>query len=177
MPLYSGRSMGFSGRNLLRIVGLLILLYLAYAPYKRTVFLGAEKPQHRVARIIDGDTIEVVTAGKVLLKVRLEGIDAPEEDQSFGDVAKQRLSEMVLDKEVVLESTGKDGYGRTLANVLVDGEPVNMQLLIEGMAWHYVAYNTSRKYTEAETLARLNKVGLWQDAGPMPPWEWRRRKR
>ncbi len=30
-------------------------------------------------------------------------------------------------------------------------------------------------YEAAEASARVGRVGLWQDADPVPPWEWRRR--
>jgi endonuclease YncB( thermonuclease family) len=48
------------------------------------------------------------------------------------------------------------------------------------MAWHYKQYARDQSpqdraaYAEAETTARQQRAGLWQDANPVPPWSFRR---
>ena len=71
----------------------------------------------KVVGVHDGDSITVLTRDKTELKVRLEGIDAPEARQDFGSASKQELSRLVFGKEVRLEDKGKDRYKRTLADV------------------------------------------------------------
>jgi micrococcal nuclease len=156
-----------SRRKLLRIAGLLILLLLFFLP------TGVETAS-RVTRIIDGDTLEVLTADNEKLKVRLEGIDTPERDQPFGDSATLHLTKLAHDKPCVLVSSSKDQYGRTLADVLVDGKSLNLQMVEAGLAWHYVYYNKEQRFADAEAMARGEKIGLWKDAEPVPPWEWRK---
>ena len=67
-----------------------------------------------VMGVTDGDTIKVLDGDLVLHKVRLTGIDAPERDQPFGNVSKKHLASIVAGKEVFVESSKKDEYGRVL---------------------------------------------------------------
>ena len=49
-------------------------------------------------------------------------------------------------------------------------------MIKQGMAWHFKKYSTDPLYASLEIAARKNKTGLWQDANPTPPWEWRKSK-
>jgi len=66
--------------------------------------------------------------------------------------------------------------------VLVNGQDVNLAQVERGMAWFYRQYqreqsaNDRRLYEAAEDAARADKRGLWRDADPAPPWEFRRNK-
>ena len=53
--------------------------------------LNAQTIQGKVVRVSDGDTITILDESKVENKVRLNRIDAPEEGQSFSDVAMMLL--------------------------------------------------------------------------------------
>jgi len=136
----------------------------------------------RVVSVADGDTITVlVTSGddKRTEKIRLRGVDCPERAQPFGNKAKQLTSKLVSGKEVEIVP-GKDGtdrYGRTIAEVRVDGRSLNEELLRAGLAWHYKQYDDSERYDALERAARAAKLGLWAEADPIPPWEWRKRAR
>ncbi|OYW11352.1 MAG: hypothetical protein B7Z55_19425, partial [Planctomycetales bacterium 12-60-4] len=57
-----------------------------------TVFGQAQEITGKVVGVHDGDTITLLTAEKEQVKVRLEGIDAPELKQAFGNASKQSLS-------------------------------------------------------------------------------------
>jgi len=143
----------------------------------------------KVVAVADGDTITVLRA-KEQVKIRLAGIDAPEKAQAFGNVAKQHMSDMVFSKEVRVDDRKKDKYGRTIGRVWVASAEcqasdcpktldAGMALLTMGLAWHYKKYAKEQpeeereQYSFAETEARGKKVGLWSDAEPVPPWEWR----
>lgn len=54
---------------------------------------------------------------------------------------------------------------------------VNLQMVKDGMAWHYAYYDNTPSYAEAEKEARAKKLGLWQDPNPVPPYEFRKRAR
>lgn len=137
----------------------------------------------RVVGVADGDTITVLGAGNRQTRVRLQGIDAPESAQAFGQVSKRNLSELVFEKQVVVEYEKTDRYGRTLGKVLAGGRDVNLLQVKAGLAWHYKYYQDEqspadrRLYADAETEARSAKRGLWADPGPIPPWDFRRGKR
>jgi endonuclease YncB( thermonuclease family) len=136
----------------------------------------------KVVAIADGDTLTVLDASNRQHKIRLDGIDAPESSQDFGSRAKQSLSDLVFGKTVTVISSKKDRYGRTLGKVMLDKLDINLEQINRGMAWFYRAYqaelpaNVAAMYGLAETRARQEKRGLWADAAPMPPWDFRRSK-
>ena len=137
----------------------------------------------RVVSVADGDTVTVLTADKVQHKIRLSGIDAPEKAQAFGHRSKESLSGLVYDKTVTVETEKKDRYGRDVGKMLVNGMDVNLEQVQRGFAWHYKEYereqssNDRKLYDLAERAARAARRGLWLDAEPLPPWEFRKTKR
>lgn len=134
----------------------------------------------KVVGISDGDTITVLRDGKQV-KIRLFGVDTPEKAQAFGNRAKQLTSSLVANKVVDIETVTTDKYGRTVGIVTVDGRLLDTELVKAGMAWVY------RKYCDRQPLcndllnqeskARANSIGLWSDADPTPPWDWRKGKK
>ncbi len=124
----------------------------------------------------DGDSITVLAPENVQIKVRLEGIDAPELGQPFGKASKQAMSDLVFDKVVTLQISGKDRYQRTLAVVMVGGVNANLELVRLGLAWRYDRYSQDAALLSAQNEAKGVKRGLWADGEPVPPWEWRRLK-
>lgn len=127
----------------------------------------------KVIGISDGDTLTVLIAQQQI-KVRLVEIDAPETGQTFGNRSKQSLSALCFNKQARLEDKGKDRYGRTLARVYCDGIDANAEQVRRGMAWVYDRYVTDRSLYALQGEAKEARRGLWADAEPMPPWEWRR---
>jgi len=138
-----------------------------------TVFGQAQEITGKVVGVHDGDTITLLTAEKEQVKVRLEGIDAPELKQAFGNASKQSLSDMVFGNLVRLEVAGKDKYRRTLGHVFVGETLVNLAQVKRGFAWHYKKYSKDAELGEAEAKAREAHLGLWKDASPVAPWDWR----
>lgn len=136
----------------------------------------------KVVSIADGDTITILTAEKKQVKIRFNGIDAPERGQPFGTRAKEHLSSIVGGKSVRIVTHGEDRYDRTIGDVFVAAEKpedsaknVNTVMVADGFAWHYVYYAPDNKeLAEAEKTARGKKQGLWADASPVAPWDWRK---
>ena len=145
--------------------------------------LNAGTIQGKVVSVSDGDTITVLDATNTQHKIRLQGIDAPEKAQPFGQKSKQSLSQMVQSKQVTVEYQKKDKYGRTLGKVLHNGTDVCLEQIKLGMAWHYKQYKSDQPkedralYDQTEQDARAKKAGLWIDKAPTPPWEFRRQKK
>jgi endonuclease YncB( thermonuclease family) len=127
--------------------------------------------------LIDGDTVAILTPDNQQVRVRVNWIDAPELGQPFGHTAKQAMSGLVFGKEVELSTRGKDRYGRTLALVFVDGVDAGLELIRLGMAWPYYKYLPEADqelrvaYLAAAERAKANRLGLWSDPDPMPPWQ------
>lgn len=148
-----------------------------------------------VVGVSDGDTLKVRCGSPSnyrQIKVRLSAIDAPERRQPFGERARQAMSALVYMKDVELACIDTDRYGRSVCKVFVapasapDGPrtlDAGLAMLTLGMAWWYRAYAWEQTPQErgqhqfAEAEARARRVGLWHDAEPVPPWDWRRSAR
>ena len=126
----------------------------------------------KVVSVHDGDTITVLQ-GKQQVKVRLFGIDAPELKQPYGKKSKQFLANLIAGEVVEVEENGKDRYKRTIGTIYLDGKDINAQMVENGYAWAYRKF--SKKYAPQESRAKYQKLGLWRDEEPVPPWEWRKR--
>ena len=142
-------------------------------------FAQAANITGKVVGVSDGDTITVLDASKTQHKIRLEGIDAPEKAQPFGNRSKEHLSDQVFGKQVEVQSNKTDKYGRTVGKVLINGKDANLEQIRAGFAWHYKEYQKEQSssdrvaYSNAESFARTARSGLWSDPKPMAPWEWR----
>jgi len=137
---------------------------------------GAEVLQGRVTGIADGDTLTVLVDRKQI-KVRLLEIDAPESKQPFGTRSRQSLGEMCAGKTATVKWTKKDNRGRILGRVYCGGIDTSAEQVRRGMAWVFDRYVTDRSLYEVQSAAKVARLGLWSDAAPVPPWEWRRSKR
>ena len=148
----------------------------------------------RVVGVADGDTITVLDAEKTQHKIRVAGIDAPEKRQPFGQRSKTSMSNLVFGKDVEVVTNKRDRYGRLIGKVMV-ADPsctahacpktldAGLAQLTTGMAWWYRHYAREQSaedagaYEFAEQEARARHVGLWRDANPTAPWDWRRASR
>lgn len=140
-------------------------------------FSYAEQIRGTVVSVTDGDTcsIAVENAKKETVKIRLYGIDAPELKQDYGLEAKSYLSSLILTKNVIAEIINVDRYGRKVCTILADNENVNLKMVKDGYAWHYLEYaKNNKELKNAEQLARLNKCGLWKSDNPIAPWNFRK---
>ena len=144
----------------------------------------------RVIGVTDGDTIKVIGADNASWKVRLNGIDAPERGQPFGEASRKYLESLVAGRQVLVKSVKYDRYGRILGNVWVQPRDcasceqtlyVNHAQVLGGMAWWYRYYAADQteedrgRFESAEQEARNRSRGLWSHPDPIPPWVWRRR--
>ena len=136
-------------------------------------------PYHFSAKIVgvkDGDTYVVLHQDKQTT-IRLAHVDCPESGQAFGRAAKKFGSTLCFGKEVTVLSEGKsDRYGRLIGEIYVGKMNVNKQIVLYGYGWHFIKYSKSEEYHEAEHEAQSKRRGLWEDADPIAPWEWRKRK-
>ena len=126
----------------------------------------------KVVSTHDGDTITILQ-GKQQVKVRLYGIDAPELKQPYGKKSKQFLANFIAGEVVEVDENGKDRYKRTIGTIYFNDKDINAQMVENGYAWAYRKF--SKKYAPQESKAKSQKLGLWRDKEPIPPWEWRKR--
>lgn len=84
---------------------------------------------------------------------------------------------MVFGKTVTVKKTGEDRYGRTLGVIMVGDVDANAKMVEDGWAWHYKKYNDEIRLAKLEFSAHKARRGLWADANPLAPWEYRARKK
>ena len=131
-----------------------------------------------VARVIDGDTLDV---GGV--RVRLHGVDAFERDQTCdrsggpwacGTAATSALKARADGRRLVCEVRDTDRYGRKVSRCERAGADVARSLVDQGLALAYRRY--SADYVAAEEAARARRAGAWAGSFDRPE-QWRRRGR
>ncbi|KAK7276444.1 hypothetical protein RIF29_17583 [Crotalaria pallida] len=132
-------------------------------------------------QIIDsGYRVIAVQNEEILAKkyrIRLRGIDAPENAMPYGKEAKIGLTKIVQDKSLRVLVYGEDRYGRCVGDIYCNGIFVQELMLKKGLAWHYKAYDKRPELEKWEKEARAKRVGLWVSKNPEKPWEWRKDKR
>lgn len=156
----------------MRLLFGLCLLFSLWLPARAAVLHGV------VIVVIDGDTVlfkaDSARASRAFLKIRLAGIDAPEQDQPYGAAATRALTALVLDQRVEVDTVATDAYGRTVGRIRVGATAVDTELVRRGLAWAATRYRRDPGLLDAQREARRGRRGLWQDPAPTPPWVWRR---
>jgi len=168
----------------MRFIIIVVLTLLGFAAHGATL-------AGRVVAVADGDTVTVLDTEKVRHRVRLAAIDAPEKGQAFGNRSKQHLSQLVFQQEVLVTWRKRDRYGRIVGKLMVQSPDcprcpktldVGQAQLSVGLAWWYRQHANEQsaddrgRYESEESEARARRVGLWRDAAPVPPWDFRRAK-
>ena len=129
-----------------------------------------------VVRIIDGDTLEVLSENGIQTRVRLNGIDAPEKAQPFGQRSRQALTDLTAGKLIQVTGYNRDRYGRLLGTAWYNSTDINAEQVMKGLAWAYRYQGNAMipAYERLEETARKNRTGLWSDPAPIEPWRWRK---
>ncbi|MEG4065430.1 thermonuclease family protein [Microcoleus sp. SVA1_A1] len=157
----------------------------------------AQSQDCNLIRISDGDTIvcNVVTEriqNRVTEQVQSEekirfcGIDAPESSQPLGRESKQKLTDFLQGKEIIISPIERDQYGRLVAEVFVKISQateeelfINAEMVRSGMAYHYAQYSDSCQGKDeiaiAEAEAQARSIGVW-NGNYQYPWDFRRQR-
>lgn len=154
------------------ILKTLILTFLVLLP---TVFSKNLTTRFVVVKIIDGDTIKIIQNKTKKIKCRLAGIDAPEKSQAYGEISKKNLSRLIYKKTVDVSITNIDQYNRSICWIKAqNGLNINLEQVKQGMAWVYRRYTRNKGLYFAEYQAKKERLGLWSDNSPIPPWTYRK---
>ena len=119
-----------------------------------------------VTKVVDGDTLDLNNNERI----RMSGINTPETGECYYQEAKDKLTDLVLHKEVYTEKdrSDKDKYGRILRYVYLNETElvfVNGALVEGGFARVYDKYKSdTKRYNELKKIesgAKENKLGVW----------------
>lgn len=158
----------FEMRKAIHALTILVIAFSAHA----------ESISGKVVSVSDGDTLTILDNSNTQTRVRLAAIDAPEKAQAFGLRGKKELSDICFGKQATIEVVDIDRYGRSVGEVECGGVKANEAMIRAGLAWVYRKYAKGYDYLyPIEDDARTAKRGLWADANPLPPWDWRKLQR
>ena len=132
----------------------------------------AETFESNVVGVQDGDSLTVLRE-RQRVRVRLVGIDAPERGQPFGDQSRKSLAALCWKKRASIAWLEKDSHQRLLGRVNCSGVDANAEQVRRGLAWASPLAR-DREMNALQDAARRARKGLWADAAPVKPWEWRR---
>lgn len=136
-----------------------------------------------VVHISDGDTFIVEAEGGERTTIRIHAIDAPELAQTFGKESREALRALIANQPVEIKQQKTDQYHRVVGSVFLNGKDIGLEMLNSGNVWYFRQYQKEQPaeeqqaYLAAEATALHQNLGLWRDAHPIPPWEYRRGKR
>ena len=119
-----------------------------------------------VSWVMDGDTVVLVREGQQEpVRLRIEGMDAPETCQPGGVEAREALIRLALRKPVQVVDRGQDSYGRQIGRLSVDGVDLGGEMVRSGMAWAY-SFRTGRgPYAGLQRQAEQQKKGIFASKG------------
>jgi endonuclease YncB( thermonuclease family) len=140
-----------------------------------------------VDRVYDGDNVGCIAkfgrSKEARFNFRIVGIDAPEVKghQPHWQDSRNALRALVLNQKVVIERRGFDSkWGRYTVRVYANGNDVALQQVAVGNAWYYPLYartlteDEKAAYQKAMDNAKASKLGIWDDAKPIKPADWRK---
>jgi len=133
----------------------------------------AGRPVWRVETVHDGDTVTCLDEQGRPQKIRLQGIDAPEYGQPYGDAARRALAGKLAGGRVRVEGAARDQHGRLLGTLWIEERDINRELVAEGWAWAFGGFAPDEELVAAEAAARRQRLGLWADERPVEPRQWR----
>ena len=121
-----------------------------------------------VISVADGDTVRLRLDNKQIIRVRLEGIDAPEQGEPFSAQARNAARVLLFDKRVLVKATDVDNYDRLVARLTVKGIDSSVHLLESGLACHFTRFANDANLARAQLVARTAGRGFWA-AGAQKP--------
>jgi micrococcal nuclease len=133
----------------------------------------------RVLAVDEGDKLTISHSGRPQV-IHLRDIDCPELKQPYGKQAQHVTAAFVGGREVIVRGLHRNRQGRTTAEVLLlDGRNVGYELVKEGLAWvrPEAAGSQSQSLADAERVSRAEGKGLWSEPHPLPPWQWKVKKK
>lgn len=135
--------------------------------------IGCAAPVSCEVAIVDGDTFDLDG-----VRIRINGIDAPEYGQNCGSwdcgaESLDYLNFLINSGRVECKSLGDDGYGRVIGKCKVAGQDIGAAMVLHGLAYAFVKYSTD--YVQEEEVAREQAIGIWE-GNYQRPWDFRQEK-
>jgi len=137
---------------------------------------GTRVLEGKITRVSDGDTVwlQPDDRARAPVKLRLQGIDAPERCQAWGEQSRDALAARVLQRRVAVSTRTSDDYGRALGILALDGEDINAWMVAQGHAWSARWHRSAGIYGAQEQSARASRKGLFTQPDAIEPRHFRK---
>ncbi len=163
--------------KLLKTIKIFAIFFIAIQAYI-TPAKASNTWQGIVTHVTDGDTLRVRQMGtnskSDSLRIRIDGIDAPESCQLYGAQSTAALKKLLITKQVTITSKRFDDYGREVAKVTFNDMDVGGWMVQNGHAWSYHYRFSAGPYRLEEIAAKRARLGLYEDASAVEPKIFRR---
>jgi micrococcal nuclease len=140
-------------------------------------------PAMTVVSVGDGDTLRARNQQGQTVTIRLACVDAPEmKQQPWGEQSANRLKQLLpVSQSIKVRQVDRDKYKRVVAEVYVGDRSINLNMVQEGQAVVYRQYlkgcaSTKDQFLQAESTAKQQKLGFWNQPKPVMPWVFRQSK-
>ena len=171
-PCFKPLTQWILGKAAIKLIAFVLLVPIAFQGAAAT----RQAQTGMVTRVVDGDTLWVKTSvGAQLLKVRIQGIDAPEICQPGGEKARDALRQRVLGQSVTVTSGAHDAYGRTIGTVHMQGQDMGRWLVAQGHAWVYTYRSKKALYADEFSQAQNARQGVFSIGQAEEPRLFRKR--
>ena len=121
-----------------------------------------------IVSVADGDTVRARLDSGSTIRIRLEGIDAPERGEPFSTQARNATRVMLFNKKVQLKATDVDRYDRLVARIVLEGKDSSIELLQAGLACHFTRFVNDPLLAKAQLSARTAGRGFWAAGAAQP---------
>ncbi len=166
----------------LRLLGVIVMMAEGASAALAAPSVGAAlAPQSAViegtvSKVFDGDSLLLQPAAPAAaVQVRLLHIDAPEICQSGGPQSRDALAELVLNKDVLVQTVGRDSYGRVIGRVRVGAVDASIWQVEQGHAWSARSKWDRGPLVKQERMAKALSRGLHSEPRPLLPKDFRAR--
>ena len=129
---------------------------------------AAEQRAGRVAHVIDGGSLEMLTEGK-RVRVRLAGVAAPAPNEPFGLRSRQSLVQLCSGEMATVTLDGRDPNGRALGRVVCAGTDAGAEQVRRGFARTVPREGSVVELAAIEDEARAAHRGLWSTQPALSP--------
>ena len=158
------------------LIAILIIAAYEYPTRATAKIKPFSEWQGVVAHVSDGDTLFVRPAsGGPPVKIRMDGLDAPEICQTYGQASRLALHNRLMGQTVSVEGRRRDNFGRVLARIRWQQADVGEWMVRQGHAWSYRYRRDTGPYAAQEAQAQAARRGLFAEAGALQPRDFRKR--
>lgn len=129
-----------------------------------------------VTKVLEGDRLEILNQGH-FYQVRLAFVFTPQPGQAFSKQAKKFTEDWLVTKRVHIKAYGQTKGGVLIGEVSYQEKNLGRELVKQGLGWEYTPVSEDPELAKLQSQAKKQKMGLWSEDSPTPPWKYKSSKK